>query len=72
MLRLLQGGVGGADDDDFHPTVAADQPFRMWKKGSASVAASKNYRKIRASLFCQSEGDHKKIEARQPPRAKWA
>jgi hypothetical protein len=67
---LHQGGVDGVNGGDFPPMAAVDQPFRRWKKGSAS--ASENYGKNMVSPFYQDKGDHKKTEARQPPRAKRA
>jgi hypothetical protein len=69
-LPQHQGGVGGDDGGNFPLAAAAHQPFRRWKKGSASVAASENYGKIFASLFCRKEGVHKKTEARQHSREK--
>jgi hypothetical protein len=72
MLPLCQGGVDGVDGGDFPPAAVADQPLRRRKKGSASTAASKNYREIRVSLFWRYGVIHKKMEAMQPLRAKWA
>jgi hypothetical protein len=37
------GQVDGVDGGDFPPADAANQPLRMWKKGSASAAASEFY-----------------------------
>jgi hypothetical protein len=72
MLPLHQGGVSDDDGGDFPPAAAADQPFRRWKKGSASAAASKNHGKNMASFFWQNEGVHKKTETRQRSRSKQA
>jgi hypothetical protein len=72
MIPLCQGGVGGDDGGDFPPAAPADQPFQRWKKGSTSAAASENYGKNRASLFYQSEGVQKKMEARRHSMCKQA
>jgi hypothetical protein len=70
ILPLCQGGVGGDDSGDFAPVAAADQPYRGWKKGSASAAPLENYGKNMASLFRRNEGIHKMTETRRRPRVK--
>jgi hypothetical protein len=60
VLPLRQGGVGGVDGSDFPLAAAADQSLQRRKKGSASATASENYRKIRASLFLDTESSIRK------------
>jgi hypothetical protein len=71
-MPICQGGVGGDDGGDFPSVAAAHQPFRRWKKGSASAVALENYGENRASHFYQNERVHKNTEARGCFRGKWA
>jgi hypothetical protein len=50
MMKILLPTLSKSGDDgsDFPPATAADQPFRRWKKGSASAAASEKYGKNKA------------------------
>jgi hypothetical protein len=51
----VRQGVDGDDGSNFPLVAAADQPFRRWKKGSTSVAASYNYGKIGRPFSVQTK-----------------